>query len=94
LFEKEFVLEGIKCSIFFSRPPKVTLAFEFLEASSPFEEYSLCSCMQEKNEGWRKFFLVSHSYFGTRRLAPEEAAMTRVRRIARRFCSLLAADRL
>jgi hypothetical protein len=34
---------------FFSRPPKVTLAFRFLEASSSFEEYNSPARMQEKN---------------------------------------------
>src|SRR5258708_17025555 len=53
---KEFGLAGIKCSISFSRPPKVTLAFQFLEASSPFEEYNLCPRMQEKNGAQRIFF--------------------------------------
>jgi hypothetical protein len=59
LLGKEFGLAAIKCSIFFSRPPKVTLAFQFLEASSPFEEYSLCSRMQEKNGVRQIFFRAS-----------------------------------
>src|SRR5260221_9298015 len=74
---KEFGLAGIKCSIFFSRPPKVTLAFQFLEASSPFEEYSLCSRMQEKNDVRRKFFQVGYSYFSTRRFVPAAALARR-----------------
>jgi hypothetical protein len=43
-------------SIFFSRPPKVKLAFRLLEANSRFEEYRLCARMQEKNAGKRKIF--------------------------------------
>jgi len=74
---KEFGRAAIKCSIFFSRPPKVTLAFKFLEASSPSEEYSLCSGMQEKNAGQRNFFerasctSVLDDSFRTRRVQPD-----------------------
>src|SRR5258708_21224297 len=68
-------MEGIKCSIFFSRPPKVTLAFQFLEASSPFEEYSLCPRMQEKNGAQRIFFRTSQRNFGTRRFVPDTAVL-------------------
>src|SRR5258707_2564683 len=73
LLGKEFGLAGIKCSIFFSRPPKVTLAFQFLEASSPFEEYNLCPCMQEKNGAQQNFFRTSQRNFGTRRFVPDAA---------------------
>src|SRR5258707_4278900 len=60
-FEMGSAWEGIwagrdKVLNFFSRPPKVTLAFQFLEASSPFEEYNLCPRMQEKNGVQRNFF--------------------------------------
>src|SRR5258708_24259899 len=72
---KEFGLAGIKCSIFFSRPPKVTLAFQFLEASSPFEEYNLCPCMQEKNGAQQNFFRTSQPNFGTTRFVPHAAGL-------------------
>jgi hypothetical protein len=60
-FEMGSAWEGIwagrdKVLNFFSRPPKVTLAFQFLEASSPFEEYNLCPRMQEKKWGSTKLF--------------------------------------
>src|SRR5271170_6084814 len=42
---------------FYSRPPKVTLALEFPQASALFEEYKLCTCMQEKNELVQIFLL-------------------------------------
>jgi hypothetical protein len=90
---KEFGLAGIKCSIFFSRPPKVTLAFRFLEASSPFEEYNPCTRMQEKNEPARKFFRVGHSYFGTRRFVLDAAGVS-VRTLAIRFRPPLVVNRL
>src|SRR5580700_1669907 len=41
---------------FYSRPPKVTLAVEFPQASALFEEYKLCTCMQEKNAPKQKYF--------------------------------------
>src|SRR3974390_2348356 len=65
LLGREFVREAIRYSIFFSRPPKVTLALKSCEASSPFEEYSLCTCMQEKNESQRKFFSLRQPYQST-----------------------------
>jgi hypothetical protein len=41
---------GISCSIFFSRPPKVNLAFPvFCQASALFEEYKFCASTQEEN---------------------------------------------
>src|ERR1700730_12381580 len=93
LLGKEFGRAAIKCSIFFSRPPKVTLAFQFLEASSPFEEYSLCSRMQEKNEARRKLFSASQLCSGTRRFVPV-ALIARALTIPFRRQSGLAADRL
>src|SRR5262245_30634782 len=54
-------------SIFFSRPPQVTLALKSHGASSPFEEYSLCARMQEKSEAARRFFSVCQPYRSTRR---------------------------
>src|SRR5579859_6393742 len=83
----------IKSSIFFSRPPKVTLALEFLEASSPFEEYSLCSRMQEKNEASRKLLRVSHAYSGTRRFVPA-VALELIQTITPCFRLPLAVNRL
>jgi hypothetical protein len=41
---------------FYSRPPKVTLAIKFPQASALFEEYKLCTCMQEKNASKQKYF--------------------------------------
>jgi hypothetical protein len=61
---------------FFSRPPKVTLAFRFLEASSLFEEYNPSARMQEKNEAWRIFFRSSQLYLGTGLFVPDMAALT------------------
>jgi hypothetical protein len=52
-------------SIFFSRPPKAKLALWYREASPPFEEYKLCTRMQEKNAGKRKIFSGSRPYFPT-----------------------------
>src|SRR5260370_28711801 len=77
-FEMGSAWEGIwagrdKVLNFFSRPPKVTLAFQFLEASSPFEEYNLCRRMQEKNGAQRNFFRTSQRNFGTRRFVPDAA---------------------
>jgi hypothetical protein len=77
-FEMGSAWEGIwagrdKVLNFFSRPPKVTLAFQFLEASSPFEEYNLCPRMQEKNGAQRNFFRTSQRNFGTRRFVPDAA---------------------
>jgi len=54
---REVLREAMRYSIFFSRPPQVTLALRLRGASSPFEEYSLCICMQEKNEAARKKIL-------------------------------------
>jgi hypothetical protein len=53
-------------SIFFSRPPKVRLALEYREASSPFEEYKLCTRMQGKNARERKFFEPGKRTFALR----------------------------
>src|SRR6266849_6706418 len=81
---KEFGRAAIKCSIFFSRPPTVTLAFQFLEASSPFEEYNPCTRMQEKNEARRIFFRASQLYVSTRRFVPDTAALMSPLRSGRR----------
>jgi hypothetical protein len=96
--ELEIAWEGIwagrdKVLNFFSRPPKVTLAFKFLEASSPFEEYNPCARMQEKNEARRNFFRASQLYASTRRFVPDAAAeRTQIFRLRRP--APLAANRL
>ena len=57
-FAEEIAWEGIcagsdKVLNFFSRPPSMTLARSRLTgATSSFEEYSLCTRMQEENASW------------------------------------------
>lgn len=51
------------CSIFFSRPPKAKLALWYREASPPFEEYKLCTRMQEKKQLGEKFRQVAGRTF-------------------------------
>src|SRR5215469_16662931 len=71
-FAMEMLWEGIWAGSdtvlnFFSRPPQVTLALNTRGASSPFEEYSLCARMQEKNERARKILSARQPYRSTSR---------------------------